>query len=61
MALVHGEFDEVVETDLSRDAETKLKAAGYDATLHVSPGIGHSISTDGLDFASAFLKRALGS
>ena len=34
---------------------------GYDVALHVSPGIGHSISTDGLDFASAFLKRALGS
>ena len=61
VALVHGEFDEVVETDLSRDAETRLKAAGYEAALHVSPGIGHSISTDGLDFASTFLRRALGS
>ena len=60
MALIHGEFDPVVEPNLSREAEMTLKAAGYDARLHVSPGIGHSISTDGLQFASGFLGRAFG-
>lgn len=60
VALVHGEFDPVVETALSRDAQRDLKAAGYDAALHVSPGIGHSISADGLQFASGFLGRVFG-
>lgn len=61
VALIHGELDTVVETDLSRDAARQLGAAGYDVALHVSPGIGHSISTDGLQFASGFLARAFGS
>lgn len=60
VALVHGEFDQVVDTGLSREAEVALRGAGYDVSLHVSPGIGHSISTDGLQFASAFLGRAFG-
>ena len=60
VALIHGEFDPVVEPNLSREAEQKLKATGYDVRLHVSPGIGHSISTDGLQFASGFLGRAFG-
>lgn len=60
VALIHGEFDPVVEPNLSREAEQKLKDAGYDVRLHVSPGIGHSISTDGLQFASGFLGRAFG-
>jgi phospholipase/carboxylesterase len=58
VALVHGEFDEVVEAINSRQAKATLEAAGYDVSLHVSPGIGHSISTDGLQFASEFLARA---
>lgn len=60
VGLIHGEFDPVVEPNLSREAVETLKAAGYDARLHISPGIGHSISTDGLHFASGFLGRALG-
>jgi phospholipase/carboxylesterase len=60
IALIHGELDPVVETSLSREAETALKAAGYEVGLHVSPGIGHSISTDGLEFASRFLGRVFG-
>lgn len=59
VALVHGEFDEVVEANNSRQAKATLEAAGYDVSLHISPGIGHSISTDGLRFASEFLARAL--
>jgi phospholipase/carboxylesterase len=60
VALIHGEFDPVVDPDSSREAEQSLRAAGYDARLHISPGIGHSISTDGLQVASAFLGRAFG-
>ena len=59
VALIHGELDPVVEPTLSREAEQTVKAAGYAVSLHVSPGIGHSISTDGLAFAGAFLARVL--
>lgn len=57
--LVHGEFDTVVEAAESARAETELKARGFDVTHHVSPGIGHSISNDGLDAATVFVRRVL--
>jgi phospholipase/carboxylesterase len=60
VGLIHGEFDPVVEPSQSQEAEKVLNAAGYDVSLHISPGIGHSISTDGLAFASVFLRRAFG-
>jgi phospholipase/carboxylesterase len=56
VALIHGELDQVVATALSREAALELKAAGYDAQLHISPGIAHGIAPDGLDFATAFLR-----
>jgi phospholipase/carboxylesterase len=59
VALIHGEFDQVVEPRLSRDAATQLGGQGFDVALHISPGIGHGIAADGLEFATAFLVRAL--
>ncbi|WP_417307641.1 alpha/beta hydrolase [Devosia sp.] len=53
--LVHGDSDEVVDPQLSHDAEAELKAAGFDVSLHVSAGTGHGISPDGLAVATAFL------
>lgn len=58
VALIHGEFDPVVEPNESRSAEARLAEAGYDVSLHISPGIGHSISNDGLEAASTFMRRA---
>lgn len=58
--LLHGDVDPVVDPDLSREALTTLKAEGYKAELIISPGIGHSISPDGLAAAEAFLVRVLG-
>jgi phospholipase/carboxylesterase len=55
VALIHGELDQVVDPGLSRQAAKELAAAGYDTRLHISPGIAHGISPDGLDFATAFL------
>lgn len=60
VALIHGDQDGVVDTDLSRQAATVLRAAGLDVTLHISPGVGHGIAEDGLEFATAFLLATMG-
>ena len=59
VALIHGEIDQVVDPALSRDAAAVLKADGFEVALHISPGVGHGIAPDGLDFATAFLVRHL--
>ncbi|MDB5539448.1 MAG: hypothetical protein JWQ89_1175 [Devosia sp.] len=55
VALIHGDLDQVVDPNLSRQAATELTAAGYDVSLHISPGMGHGIAPDGLDFSTSFL------
>lgn len=55
VALIHGELDPVVDPDLSRESAQVLVDAGFDVRLHISPGIGHGIRPDGLDFAASFL------
>jgi phospholipase/carboxylesterase len=60
VALIHGEFDQVVDPDLSRQAEADLLASGVSARLHISPGVGHGIAADGLEFATAFLLEQMG-
>jgi phospholipase/carboxylesterase len=55
VALIHGDLDQVVDPQLSRQAADDLLAAGYDVTLHISQGVAHGIAPDGLDFATAFL------
>jgi phospholipase/carboxylesterase len=59
VALIHGEQDTTVDPNLSRQAATALAADGYDVTLHISPGIGHGIAPDGLDFATSFLVASI--
>lgn len=56
IALIHGELDQVVDPDLSRESAQVLADAGYQARLFISPGIGHGIAPDGLDFATLFLR-----
>ncbi|MEO6394423.1 MAG: dienelactone hydrolase family protein [Devosia sp.] len=60
VALIHGALDQVVETDLSRKAASELSTAGFEVTLHISPGIAHGIAPDGLDFATEFLLARMG-
>jgi phospholipase/carboxylesterase len=60
VALIHGDLDGVVEPSNSREAATALTADGFDVTLHISPGVGHGISPDGLDFATSFLVASIG-
>lgn len=55
VALIHGELDQVVEADLSRQAAEELAAAGYQVSLHISAGTAHGIAPDGLDFATSFI------
>jgi phospholipase/carboxylesterase len=59
VALIHGVEDLVVEAEHSRAAAEKLAAAGFDVSLHLSPGVGHGIAPDGLDFATSFLVAQL--
>lgn len=60
VALIHGDSDGVVDPALSREAATTLEHAGLDVRLHISPGTAHGIAPDGLDFATEFLVRQLG-
>ena len=58
--LIHGTEDDVVPFHSMERAATALTAAGVAVQTHVSPGIGHSVSQDGLAAAMAFAVRALG-
>jgi phospholipase/carboxylesterase len=60
VALVHGAEDTVLEAQHSRNAAEELATAGFEVTLHITPGSGHTISDEGLAFASAFLLASNG-
>jgi phospholipase/carboxylesterase len=57
--LLHGEADTTVPAQESRSAATKLKAAGFTVETRFFPRLGHSISSEGVAAAGAFLARAL--
>ena len=57
VCLIHGDMDEVVDPEHSADADVALRLAGYDVSYHVSEGVGHGIAPDGLDFATAFIRK----
>ena len=57
VCLVHGDKDEVVDPELSADAEVALRLAGFDVSYHVSEDVGHGIAPDGLAFATEFIAR----
>jgi len=59
VTLIHGEFDQVVDPNLSREAATELSASGFEVSLHISPNTAHGIAPDGLDFATSFLMARL--
>lgn len=60
VTLIHGELDQVVDPNLSRQAATELSAGGCEVSLHISPNTAHGIAPDGLDFATSFLVARLG-
>ena len=57
VCLVHGDRDEVVHPEHSAEADALLRNAGYDVSYHVSPGVGHGISPDGLAYITDFIGK----
>lgn len=57
VCLVHGDVDDVVDPNLSSEANGLLDDAGFDVSYHVSRGVGHGIAPDGLAFAGDFIGR----
>lgn len=60
VCLIHGDMDDVVDPEHSADADVALRLAGYDVSYHVSPGTGHGIAPDGLEFATGFIRKLAG-
>jgi phospholipase/carboxylesterase len=58
--LVHGTDDPVVPFQSLAHAEAALTGAGVPVETLVCPGVGHSISPEGLQRAAAFLQQVLG-
>ena len=56
--LVHGEADEVVPVDRSREAEAALRAAGVPVEATYIPRLGHGIDDTGLAMGALTLQRA---
>lgn len=57
ICLVHGEEDEVVPFGALGHAEKHLKLHGLDVTAHARPMLGHGIDPEGLEIATAFLRK----
>jgi phospholipase/carboxylesterase len=57
--LLHGEADAMVPAEESRRAAPRLKAAGFMVETRFFARLGHSISSEGVEAAGAFLARAL--
>jgi phospholipase/carboxylesterase len=57
--LLHGERDDVIQASEAARAERLLKGMGFEVEAHVFPGLGHSVSPEGLQAARAFLSRKL--
>ena len=57
--LVHGADDPVLSPEESERAAQTLNAAGVPATVHILPGLGHSIDPRGFELAIEFIKDLL--
>jgi phospholipase/carboxylesterase len=55
VAILHGDLDDVVDPNLSREAVETLTGLGFEVSYHRSPATGHGISQDMLDFATSFV------
>jgi phospholipase/carboxylesterase len=55
VCLIHGDRDGVVDPQFSADAAETLRQAGFAVSYHVERGAGHTITADGLAFASDFI------
>ncbi|EDZ99229.1 phospholipase/Carboxylesterase [Burkholderia sp. H160] len=60
LTLVHGEDDGVIPVRELEIAAHALSEAGYPVDAYVLPGVGHTISADGVGLGRDALERALG-
>ena len=59
VALVHGDQDEMIPVQALMTSVQGLADHGAPSIWKISPGVGHTISEDGLALGGAFLKAAL--
>lgn len=57
--LMHGDADRRIPSIASVTAQAQLKAAGYDVTYKLFPGVGHTISSEEAEQAGSFLRERL--
>jgi phospholipase/carboxylesterase len=57
--LMHGGADRTIPSAASVAAASQLKAAGYNVTYKLFPGVGHTISSEEAEQAAAFLRERL--
>ncbi|ADG18102.1 phospholipase/Carboxylesterase [Paraburkholderia atlantica] len=60
LTLVHGEDDEVIPVRELEFAADAFSAAGYRVDAYMLPGVGHTITADGVALGRDALERALG-
>jgi phospholipase/carboxylesterase len=57
--LIHGSEDQVLSPKETENAAWKLDGVGIPVSVHILPGLGHSIDQRGLSIAIQFIKQAL--
>ncbi|KAI1500016.1 Phospholipase/carboxylesterase [Biscogniauxia marginata] len=57
--MCHGDVDPVVPTDFGKESYEILKKQGFNATMKMYPGMGHSACLEELDEVEAFLRSCL--
>lgn len=60
LTLIHGEDDEVIPVRALEHAAESFSNAGYGVVAYALPGIGHTISADGVELGREALERVLG-
>jgi phospholipase/carboxylesterase len=54
--LVHGQTDRTIPATASEVAARQLRAAGFDVSLKILPGVGHTVTLEGAQAALHFLQ-----
>jgi phospholipase/carboxylesterase len=60
LTLIHGEADEVIPVRELERAAAALSNAGYPVDAYVLPGVGHTITADGVELGRDALERTIG-
>lgn len=55
--LIHGAADQTISPSDTRRAAQRLDAAGFKTESHVLTGVGHTVTSEGLELARNFLVR----